>query len=610
MKTSLKNYLTFSILCILSFCFIHWYLVSQQVIPDIAISFYHKYASFNQITDNNFSEGMKTLFESVQTDTRNMIFALMLRPVWLFFGKSFETYVLSIFILFFVPSMYVFYRFINKFGLGYCAEFPFFKVVPMSLVFLIPLFLYNLLIGYPDIFSLGLVVFGLFYFFKAKISEKTDFKNLSLFSILCFASFLFRRWIFFVWGCFLLSAAIFYFCKIVFSKFELKNKIKNLFVLAKNLLFCGVAFFALLFVFANGVLHDMFDPQFRQLFQDYAIPLSQNFNAVVKWINPLIWSVLAIYLILFSKTTRAIKNKIMKHFDFSAEMSEKQKFYYENLSKRNDVFAFALLNIFVYFFVLGLSSEICLDHMMWIMLCGLVCLVIALYSIVLVLPHKKICSILIILFSVVNIYFACFEKPENQEKNCISYVFSQGIMPPKKVPNLEIIKATENVIREKVEKNPDFHYSLWFFWNDVFNPHLIFQEAVDSDLFNRGEFPPLVDTESIVQNWYFMPIIVTDTIFVLEPTRNYLADKDKCKILSKTQELIKNKQGFGSAFELKDKKYFGEFDGKDVYLLQYDRIRSVTKADFDDYKNRVLEWYPWAKEYFPDYFENLWKNNK
>lgn len=608
MKISIKKHIPFIFLSILSFCFVHWYLTAQQVIPDIAISFYHKYANFNQVTDENFIEGMKMLFESIQTDSRNLIFALILRPIWLIFGKSFETYVMSILALFGLPTMFMATKLITKYALGNCSKFPWFNGIIPFLIFTTPLFLYTILIGYPDILSLGLVILSIFYFQKAKISEKTDLKNLAIFSAIFFASFLFRRWIFFVWGCFLLSTSIFYFCKIVFTNSEIKEKFKSLFVLAKNLLFCVIVFFTLFFVFANGVLHDMFDPQFRQLFQDYAIPLSQNFNAIIKWVNPLVWGVLAIYLIIFSKTSRTIRNIFVN--SSSKEKSEEEKAYYENLSKRNEVFAFSSLNIFTYFFVLGLTSEICLDHMMWIIFCGLICLAIALYSIILTLPHKKICSILIAIFSLANISFACSTKPENQEYNYISHIFSQDIMPPKTVPNLELLKETEKIIREKYEQNPDFQYSLWCFWNDIFNPHLIFQSAYDTDLFNKGAFPPLVDTEAIVQDWYFMQIIVADTIFVLEPTQDYLPDKGKCKILSKTQELIQNKQSFGSAFVLKDKKLLGKFDDKEVYLLQYDRIRPTTKADQDDYRARIIELYPWANDYYPDYFENLWKNKE
>ena len=289
MKISIKKHIPFICLSILSFCFVHWYLTTQQVIPDIAISFYHKYANFNQITDGNFIEGMKMLFESIQTDSRNMIFALFLRPVWLIFGKSFEVYVMSILALFGLPTMFVSSKFITKYALNNCTKFPWFNAIVPFLIFTTPLFLYIILIGYPDILALGLVVLSLFYFFKSEIFKRTDLKNLAIFSGIFFASFLFRRWIFFVFCCFLLSSAIFYSQKILLSKIETKEKVQNLITLIKNLAFCAISFFILFAIFANGVLHDMFDPQFRQLFQDYAIPISQNFDAVIKWINPLIW---------------------------------------------------------------------------------------------------------------------------------------------------------------------------------------------------------------------------------------------------------------------------------------------------------------------------------
>lgn len=605
MKISIKKHIPFICLSILSFCFVHWYLTTQQVIPDIAISFYHKYANFNQITDGNFIEGMKMLFESIQTDSRNMIFALILRPVWLIFGKSFEVYVMSILALFGLPAMFVSSKFITKYALNNCTKFPWFNSLVPFLIFTTPLFLYTILIGYPDILALGLVVLSLFYFFKSEIFKRTDLKNLAIFSGIFFASFLFRRWIFFVFCCFLLSSAIFYSQKILLSKIETKEKVQNLITLIKNLAFCAISFFILFAIFANGVLHDMFDPQFRQLFQDYAIPISQNFDAVIKWINPLIWGVLAIYLLFFTKTSRFIKSFFKKNTDL--KISEIQAL--QDLQDRNEIFAFAALNIIVYFCIFAYSSEICLDHITWIVLCGLICLAIALYSIILVLPHKKILTIIVAIISLTNLSISCTQNDQHT-LSPIKKLFTQSLIPPKTVPNLEILKETEKIIREKYEKNHDFQYSLWCFWNDIYNPHLIFQSAYDTDLFNKGAFPPLVDTEAIVQDWYFMQIIVADTIFVLEPTQDYLADKDKCKILSKTQELIKNKQSFGSAFVLKDKKFLTKSDDKDVYLLQYDRIRPTTKADQDDYRAKIIELYPWADEYFPDYFENLWKNKE
>ncbi len=608
-----KKYLPYFCLSAFSCCFVYWYLSAQQVIPDIAISFYHKYSNFNLMTDNNLFEGMQFLFESIQSDTRNLIFAFLLRPLWLIFGKSFETYTFGMFVLFFIPSMTACSLFINKFILNDCKEFPLFKTVVCFLLFSSPIFLYTLTIGYPDIFSVGFAVVAIYFFFKANILENFDWKNLAISSILFFLAFLFRRWLLFVLGSFLLSYSLFYSFKIITIKnYSPKEKLKKFVSLIKNILFFCMLFFALFFAFANNVLQDMFNPQFRQLFQDYAISFSQNFYAVLNWSNNCLFAVVFVYALCFTKTSRNIKNLLLnfkkipkknkKNFDNFNEN------YYENLEKRNDLFAFFFLYALIYFVSFYLTSEICIDHTMWLFLCGLICVTIALYSIIIVLPFKKFFAVLIMIFSLANLFFACSDNVKIKTSPILKSLFVRQVIVPNKVPNFEILKETENIIREKYKSNSKFRYSMWCFWNNIYNPHLIFQSAYDSDLFNAGVFPPLVDTEVIVSNWYSFEIFKVDTIFVLEPVQNYLQDKDKCKILSNTQKLLKNKQGFASAFELKNKKYFGEYNGQKIYVLQYDRIRPVTKSDQDDYYNRMLEWYPWAGEYFPDYFKNSWQN--
>lgn len=601
----IKKHILFVSLILFVFCFIHWYLSTQQVIPDMAISFYQKYAQFNQISDENFYEGMQMFLERMQADSRNMIYALALRPFWLIFGKSFEVYVMGILVFFGLPTIFIASKFINKYALNNCSKFKLFKAVVPFLIATTPLFLYTILIGYPDIFSIGLVVLSIFYFVKAEIYKKTDLKNLAIFTTIFFASFLFRRWIFFVWVCFLLSSAIFYTQKILFSNIQTKEKISNLITLIKNLTICLITFFILFAIFAQGVLHDMFDPKFKSIFQDYTISYSQNFLTVIKWGNPWIYSILAIYLIFFTKTSRFIK----KFFKKNTNDKNQEIQVLQDLQYCNEFFSFFALNAIIFFTIFNYINIICYDHAMWIIFCGLVCFLVALYSIISALPNKKILTAIVIIISLLNLSVVCTKNDTDAPSIMGVKLFTSNYISPKSVPNLKILKETEKIIQDKYEENPNFHYSIWCFWNDIYNPHLIFQSAYDIDLFNKGIFPPLVDTESIVSDWYFLQIIVADTIFVLEPTQDYLPDKDKCKILSKTQELIKNKQGFGSAFVLKDKKFLAKSGNQDVYLLQYDRIRPATKADYDDYKSTILALYPWANDYFPDtfpeYFEKL-----
>jgi len=603
MKSFLKYipFVFFSILCI---CFVHWYLAEQQVIPDIAIFFYHAFAEFNEAVDNSILEGIKVLCESISTNSRNMIFALLLRPVWLIFGKSFETYIQGILCLFYLPTMFVLIKFINSRILNDCKELPMFKQLTTFLVFTTPLFLYTLVIGYPDVLALGLVVLSLFFFYNTKIDEKPDFKNLSIFAVLFFFAFLFRRWIFLVWGSFLLSVFLFYSGKVMFSKLTEQEKLEKCKNIIKNLCFCGVVFLGLFIFLAHGVLFDMFDPKFRQLFMDYAAPFSQNYNIVVCWANEFFFWIIAIYLLYFTKSARKLFFKKVE------EKTEEQKIYYENLEKRNEIFSFFVLNFVIYFLMFNGVNIICNDHLLWINFCGIVCLIIALYSIFLVCPFKKILACAIILFSLANLYVTCTNSRSGKFENEIKRFFIQFTMAPNKVLNHQILKDTEQVIREKYEENPDLRYCLLCFCNNVYNPHLIFQSAYDSKITQRRVFPPLVDTEALVQNWYFFEIIVADTVFVLEPMQSYLPEEEKCQILPMTQKLIQNKEGFGSAFVLKDKKFLGKYNDQDLYVLQYDRIRPTTKADSLDYKARIIELYPWAEEYFPEYYEDFWQRKK
>ena len=147
-------------------------------------------------------------------------------------------------------------------------------------------------------------------------------------------------------------------------------------------------------------------------------------------------------------------------------------------------------------------------------------------------------------------------------------------------------------------------YSIWAFENKSFNPHLLFQNGEEHKYFLAGIFPPLIDTEAIVTGkWGFIEIVNADEIYTTEPLQSYGRAEDN-KILFKIHEMLANKEGFGQNFSREETPY--ELDNEEI-VVKYTRNKKVTKEQFEDLKQKITEIYPWAKDYYPEYMDDLCK---
>ena len=49
-----------------------------------------------------------------------------------------------------------------------------------------------------------------------------------------------------------------------------------------------------------------------------------------------------------------------------------------------------------------------------------------------------------------------------------------------------------------------------------------------------------------------------------------------------------------------------ELDNEEI-VVKYTRNKKVTKEQFEDLKQKITEIYPWAKDYYPEYMDDLCK---
>ncbi len=197
------------IILIFGSVFISWYLNQQDFIQETALIFYQKYVQLNALLSENFIEGLKMLTESIQSESRNYFFALLLRPVYLLTKGSNAGYVFGIFLMFLLPAIFIISNFINKYILKDCQDIPVMRYATIFFVTMTPIFWFTVLVGYPDIFSLGLYVLAVSLFCKYPFDEKVPPKIILLFSSILYLAFLYRRWLLIAIISFFISAFIY-----------------------------------------------------------------------------------------------------------------------------------------------------------------------------------------------------------------------------------------------------------------------------------------------------------------------------------------------------------------------------------------------------------------
>ncbi len=266
---------------------------------------------------------------------------------------------------------------------------------------------------------------------------------------------------------------------------------------------------------------------------------------------------------------------------------------------------FAILNAVCYFFVFNFTQVICYDHMLIFQFWMLCFVLSAIYTIISSLKNKILqCVFLIFTLSLFSLNFYITMISNNQN---LRFFTSKQYLTPYKVPNKEIIKTIEKEIRQNVDKDETYSYSIWAFVNQKFNPQLFFQEDQDFKYFQRGMFPPLVDEEAIIiANCGFMGVMLTNDIYTLDPMKpEYYQQTDS--IMARFAEMLKNKKYFGASYKLSSKKYKLK-TGENV--LKYTRTKPLTKEEQEATKQIFLSWYPWANKYYPDYLNELYKEDR
>lgn len=555
------------ILIVFGVLFLTWYLYSQNFICETAMIFYQQYVSFNEI--HSLSEIVKTLFTSIQTDTRNYLPALYLKPFYLIGKEAYKSYILGIFFLCYLPAFAFILAYINK-----NTE----KTTPYITLFLLmstPVFWYTTALGYPDILSVGLFAAGLLITCKNKLSQNISPKILLAIALIFYLAFVFRRWLIFVVISYLISVVIYEFANVAADKTNLSIEQKKSTMLntLKNTAVIGGIFFALIAICQHNVFLNFFDENYRKIFDGYKVPLKQNLDYLISYLS------LPIVALMFWAAHFASRNP-----------------------QKSQFMIFSLINMLTFVFVFNATNVICVDHAL-VFAFWLTCFIIAaiqnLLSTIEDNKLKKRAIIAIVLIFGFNFLYTFNDKP-TLSKMLVSNCFFKPYEPQ----NEDILKEIESDLRSKLEENPKFQYSIWAFENKSFNPHLLFQNGEEHKYFLAGIFPPLIDTEAIVTGkWGFIEIVNADEIYTTEPLQSYGRAEDN-KILFKIHEMLANKEGFGQNFSREETPY--ELDNEEI-VVKYTRNKKVTKEQFEDLKQKITEIYPWAKDYYPEYMDDLCK---
>ena len=563
------------IIILLSCIFINWYLGEQTAFQETTMIFYYKYVELNNLLSTNIKEGVNLFFNSFASDTRNHVFALLLRPVYLLFNTSHKAYIWGVFFVFFIPSVFVIIKFLNLQIAEKDEKDKFLKYFISFMVLSTPIFWYTTIIGYPDIFSLGLFCCALILFFKYPFTKKVPFKILILFSLFCYLSFIFRRWFLIVTESFVISYLINFFLNCYIEKISLEQLKSQTFNLFKNFLIFGCLFLILMGIFNNQVFDSLLNPHFRDLFDGYKVPFEVNFYNVVSYISFPI--VVMVVLILY------------KLFD---------------IPKNRAFITLSFINLIVYFLIFASIEVLCIDHLVvfnfWL-ICFLTSGIAAIYKTMSVNKYKK--ALIVIIMFLFGINFVCLfigKKPAHI-KFCFQNTFWYV---PYKPNNIEILKNIEAEVKNKADENPYFTYSIWAFENNSFNQQLIFQDGNIIKYYKKNSFPPLVDIEAIV-NGIYAGVVSVDLIYTTEPLQPYIYKKDN-KILFYVWEVLKQGNSFGTAFKRIDtgmRLHNGE------KVIKYERIRPVTKEDYIQYVSKITEMYPFAKEYISKSLKKILEEN-
>lgn len=562
-----KYIIPFVILLVFGLLFLNWYLNSQKFICETALIFYQKHVFFNQI--DSITEAIKTLWTSIQTDTRNYLPALYLKPFYWIGKTSYKSFIFGIFLFCYIPAFAVMAAYINKKLKNSSLN------MTLYILATTPIFWYTTALGYPDIFSIGLFVAGLLITCKYKLSEKIPVKILLLISTIFYLSFLFRRWLIFVVISYLLSVITYELVMQFAKRNELSREEKKSRFLntLKNTAIIGGFFFGIMAILQPNVFIRFFDENYRNIFDGYKVPLVSNYQYVIAYLN----------------------------LPFIALMFWGAYFFAKNPQK-SDFMIFSLINAIVYVLVFNHIEVICIDHALiygfWLA-CFLISAIQNLITSIDNETLKKRITIAIIIFLGFNFYYTFHKKPI-LTRMLVSNCFFEPFAPQ----NEDILKEIESEFRTNLKQNPDFRYSIWAFENNSFNPQLLFQNGAEHKYFQAGVFPPLIDTEAIVTcKWGFMDIVVADTIYTTEPLRPYIRKEDN-KILYKIHEMLANKEGFGQNFVREETSY--ELDNEEK-VIKYVRVKKVTKEQFEELKQIIIDIYPWAKEYYPDYMDDICK---
>ncbi|MXV36941.1 MULTISPECIES: hypothetical protein [unclassified Saccharibacter] len=539
-------------LTVLSVCF---FVTQEQDIYSFDDTLYWgKWERFSYELTHNPLYDLGKIFSSLWKREYNFLPVILPSIFYHFPIYSRLDYILSISIIYFIPSVILFSFFLNKIKENhYLSASSFISVLfPLTTA----AFLAPTLRGYPDIGGLFFIILALFYSFKINLTIPQNIKHLAILSVLLWAAFAFRRW-------YLYTVISMYITIPVTSMilYSTKDSIKDAKQVIINIIKSGFLFLAFLAIFQGKVLYTILTFPYGQAYSAYQMGFPYSFAYTIHHIS---------FFIIFSSLLGALLALLSKNRTYIALATA---------CIFNEIISFSLFTRtqspgvqHIIPFTLWATLLACFAHMKI-----LDSLKLKTIRILYVLPLTLLLS-----FSWYNAFFIEKDHPID------SYLSAKTL--PFHVDHyqnyLKMVNDIPNILghNKRIFILSSSHTVL----NDTTVTHLLHDQMSDQIfLTNHVDWRDRINTD----------IIKADYILVVDPIQTHLVPTRQRIITIPAYDLL-HERTIGHAFE--KTPYIYQLNN-DATAYLYKKIRPVSKQEIHDFLDEHFLYYPqWRAQYNVD----------
>lgn len=555
-------FLLLAVTIILCVSFSIWYVHNEDNVYVYDYVGYQLRANYlYQLMSVSIKDGLKFLIYTIRTSDYNSLPIVVSLPVYLIFGIKRITYILSIVLCYLVPSIVLFYLYINKYWLNE------YKGKTYSILFYICVLLFSgfwsaTLRGLPDICGVVPFIVLLFYIKKISFLNKNKIYIPMIFGTLAYLPFILRRW--YAYGVVALYFSFFLINLYDYIKSDNKlEKFKNEFI---NFSIAALTTLLLLLFFQLPLVKTIIMENYASSYSAFQFTLSGHVDAFFGeyGIYMLFLILLGVISIIHKKERR--KEKI-----------------------------FVLLNIIIYVFLFTRTQGMGVHHFLGI---SFYMLLMAIYGIMYVLSLIKKENVRLITMIFITTLFILNFINTYVTPLKINYIYQTKNYYKFKYENYDNLKKMCSDISSLIENeygkissfastNTMADSLLDVVCNDTVSNNLIYTSTVDlRDGFNYNS----------LFNRY---VVVTD------PVQADLA-VDTQNVLTVPNDMILKGEYIGKSY----RKVLGPYlleDGVNAYV--YEKYTNIEEDSIDKYTSIFFEKYPtWKNNYYT--FEKMLLTSK